>query len=124
MGSYGSRGMRPAICPGLHSMDGAGDPIAELQAPPGPPADVYSALVANYNPTREVLLRMLDTGVDQFFGSANDLVVPSEGGWRIDQPGRVFIPAARIGCFGPGGNLPAIRSRTSTSSARPKRWTF
>ena len=35
----------------------------------------------------QVLLRLLDTGVDQFFGSANDLVVPSEGGWRIDQPG-------------------------------------
>ena len=59
----------------------------ELQSPPGPPADAYSALVANYNPSATVLLRMLDTGVDQFFGSANDLVVPSEGGWRIDQPG-------------------------------------
>ena len=91
--------------PGLHSMDGSGDLIADLQAPPGPPMDAYSALVANYNPAGEVLLRMLDTGVDQFFGSANDLVVPSEGGWRIDQPGAGFIPAARIGCYGPGGNL-------------------
>jgi len=93
--------------PGLHSMDGAGEVIAELQSPPGPPADVYSALVANYNPTKDVLLRMLDTGIDQFFGSANDLVVPSEGGWRVAQPGKVLIPAARIGCYGPGGNLPA-----------------
>jgi CHAT domain-containing protein len=93
--------------PGLHSMDGAGELIAELQSPPGPPADVYSALVSNYNPTKEVLLRMLDTGIDQFFGSSNDLVVPSEGGWRVAQPGKVLIPAARIGCYGPGGNLPA-----------------
>lgn len=93
--------------PGLHSMDGAGELIAELQSPPGPSADVYSALVANYSPTKEVLLRMLDTGIDQFFGSANDLVVPSEGGWRVAQPGKVLIPAARIGCYGPGGNLPA-----------------
>ena len=93
--------------PGLHSMDAAGELIAELQALPGPSADVYSALVANYNPTKEVLLRMLDTGIDQFFGSANDLVVPSEGGWRVAQPGKVLIPAARIGCYGPGGNLPA-----------------
>ena len=93
--------------PGLHAMDGGGDPIAELQSPPGPPMDAYSALVANYNPSGEVLLRMLDTGVDQFFGSANDLVVPSAGGWRIDQPGAGFIPAARIGCYGPGGNLAA-----------------
>lgn len=91
--------------PGLHSMDGAGELIAELQRPPGPPADAYSALVANYNPTDKVLLRMLDTGVDQFFGSANDLIVPSEGGWRVGQPGKVLIPAGRIGCYGPGGNL-------------------
>ena len=93
--------------PGLSSMDGDGDLIADLQRPPGPPADAYSALVANYNPSGQVLLRMVDTGVDQFFGSANDLVVPSEGGWRIDRSGTNFIPGARIGCFGPGGNLPA-----------------
>jgi CHAT domain len=91
--------------PGLHAMDSAGDLIADLQSPPGPPKDAYSALVANYNPAGEVLLRMLDTGVDQFFGSANDLVVPSEGGWRIDQPGSSHLAATRIGCFGPGGNL-------------------
>jgi hypothetical protein len=91
--------------PGLHSMDGAGDLISQLQAPPGPPPDAYSALVANYNPTANVLQRMLDTGVDQFFGSANDLVVPSEGGWRVDNSGIPFIPGSRIGCYGPGGNL-------------------
>jgi hypothetical protein len=91
--------------PGLHSMDGAGTPIAQLQSPPGPPENAYSALVANYNPTEKVLLRMLDTGIDQFFGSANDLVVPTAGGWHVGQPGKVLIPAARIGCFGAGGNL-------------------
>ena len=91
--------------PGLHSMDGAGNLIAELERPPGPPPDAYSALVANYNPTGDVLLRMLDTGIDQFFGSANDLVVPSEGGWRVAQLGGTFLPATRIGCYGPGGNL-------------------
>jgi hypothetical protein len=92
--------------PGLHSMDGAGQPIAELQSPPGPPADAYSALVANYNPSEEVWLRMLDCGIDQFFAAANDLVVPTAGGWHVGQPGKVLIPAARIGCFGAGGNLP------------------
>ena len=71
--------------PGLHSMDGDGDLIAAIQGPPGPPADAYSALVANYQPTDEMLQRLLDAGIDQFFGSANDLVVPSEGGWRIDR---------------------------------------
>jgi CHAT domain-containing protein len=93
--------------PGLHSMDGNGRQIASLQSPPGPPSEPYSALVANYNPTGAVLLRMLDTGIDQFFGTANDLVVPTQGGWRVPQPGTVFIPAARIGCYGPGGNLSA-----------------
>ena len=78
-----------------------------MQHLPGPPPDAYSALVANYNPTADVLHRLLDAGLDQFFGSANDLVVPSEGGWRIDPgAGTLFIPASRIGCYGPGGNLP------------------
>jgi tetratricopeptide (TPR) repeat protein len=106
--------------PGLHSMDGAGELIAELQAPPDPSADVYSALVANYNPTKEVLLRMLDTGIDQFFGSANDLVVPSEGGWHVGQPGKVLIPAARIGCYGPGGNLAADSVTHVSFFSRPE----
>jgi hypothetical protein len=92
--------------PGLHAMDADGDLIAAIQRPPGPPPDAYSALVANYHPTDKVLERLLDIGIDQFFGSANDLVVPSEGGWRIDHSSGTYIPAARIGCFGAGGNLP------------------
>ena len=93
--------------PGLHAMDGDGPLIAAIQSPPGPPADAYSALVANYHPTGAALQRLLDAGLDQFFGSANDLVVPSEGGWRIDRTNATSspIPATRIGCFGPGGNL-------------------
>jgi CHAT domain-containing protein len=92
--------------PGLHSMDGDGDLIRELQSPPGPPADRYSVLAANYNPSGSVLQRLFDIGIDQFFNSANDLVVPSEGGWRVDPSGGAFIPGSRIGCFGPGGNIP------------------
>ena len=91
--------------PGLAAMNGDGEMIQSLQGPPGPPPDSYSALVANCNPTGK-LTRLLDMGLDQFFGSANDLVVPSEGGWRVDRTGLTFIPASRIGCFGQGGNLP------------------
>ena len=29
-----------------------------------------------------------------------------KAGWRIDRSSTAFIPATRIGCFGPGGNLP------------------
>ncbi len=92
--------------PGLHAMDRDGDAIAGIQDPPGPPAGAYSALVANYHPAT-TLDRLLDLGIDQFFGGANDLMVPAEGGWRIDRSASAFIPASRIGCFGPGGNLPS-----------------
>ena len=88
-------------------MDSAGDMIADLQSPPGPPPSSYSALASNFLPSDELLMRMFDVGIDAFFGSANDLVVPSEGGWQIDRAaGAPAIPADRIGCFGPGGNFP------------------
>jgi len=93
--------------PGLRSMDGAGDLVATLQLPPGPPAGVYSALVSIFHPSDAIFARALDVGVDAFFASANDLVVPSEGGWRIDRDGTTHIPGHRIGCFGPGGNITA-----------------
>ena len=106
--------------PGLHAMDGNGELIADLQSPPDPPVEAYSALVANYNPSGNVLQRMLDTGIDQFFGSANDLVVPTQGGWRVTHPGKVSIPAVRIGCYGPGGNLPADSVTHVSFFSRPE----
>lgn len=93
--------------PGLRSMDGAGQLLAELQSPPGPPANAYSALVSNFHPDDNLWQRVIDVGVDGFFATANDLVVPSEGGWRIDRDGSPYIPAGRIGCFGAGGNIDA-----------------
>ena len=71
--------------PGLHAMDGDGELIAALQAPPGPPPMPIRRWSPITNPTGAVLQRLLDAGIDQFFASANDLVVPSEGGWRIDR---------------------------------------
>jgi len=81
--------------------------IHELQGPPGPTANAYSALVANFYPDDQLVLKMLDVGVDAFFGSANDLVVPTEGGWRVDWGATEVpvIPSDRIGCYGPAGNL-------------------
>jgi hypothetical protein len=61
--------------------------------------------VSNFHPDAQLWERALDVGVDTFFASANDLVVPSEGGWRIDRDGSPHVPASRIGCFGPGGNI-------------------
>jgi hypothetical protein len=91
--------------PGLRAMDGAGELVTTLQSPPGPPPNAYSALVSNCHPDPALWQRALDVGVDSFFALANDLVVPSEGGWRIDRDGSPYVPASRIGCFGPGGNI-------------------
>ena len=97
--------------PGLHSMDEGSEVLASLQSPPGPPRDAYSALVANVHPEDSLWQRILDVGVDHFFGSANDLVVPTEGGWMIDRDGQTHIPSDRIGCFGPGGNILVSKDR-------------
>ena len=94
--------------PGIASMDSAGEMVTDLQGPPLPPASAYSALVSNFTPTGNILERMVDVGVDAFFGGANDLVVPSTGGWLIDRAdGPSPIPPERIGCFGSGGNFPS-----------------
>jgi hypothetical protein len=93
--------------PGIGSMNSAGGLIGELQSPPGPPADSYSALAANFAPDQALWHRMLDVGIDGFFGLANDLVVPTAGGWRVDKDGTAYVAPERIGCFGTGGNLNA-----------------
>ena len=91
--------------PGLASMDSNGPVIRALQAAPGPPAQAYSALVANFEPDEKILQRLVDAGADLFFATANDLLVPTEGGWRVDRGNGVAIPGDRVGCFGLGGNL-------------------
>ncbi len=91
--------------PGLASMNSQGSVITQLQGPPGPPPRAYSALVANFEPDQGLLQRMLDVGVDLVFQTANDLVVPTEGGWHIDTGTPPVISDDQIGCFGRGGNV-------------------
>jgi hypothetical protein len=90
--------------PGLASMNPDGEAIRQLQQE-SPETGGLTVLTTNYEPTDVVWRRMLDLGVDMFFGSANDLVVPSEGAWRIDPEGGTAISGDRIGCFGRGGNI-------------------
>lgn len=90
--------------PGLAAMDNNGTEIRLLQVR-GASDPAYSALVSNFEPDANLLKRMADVGVDVFFGSANDLVVPSEGAWRVDPGAAPIIPGTRIGCFGRGGNI-------------------
>ena len=96
-------------------MDGDGEMIAAIQSPPGPPAAHTPRWSRTTSRPGQTLQRLLDVGIDQFFGTANDLVVPSEGGWRVGRSAVARSCLRRFGCFGPGGNLPAIQSRTSTS---------
>ncbi|MEM6757877.1 MAG: CHAT domain-containing protein [Pseudomonadota bacterium] len=89
---------------GLDAMNRTGDQIRTLQRPPGPPTGAYSAIVSNFEPTAKLWARALDLGVDWIFGEANDLVVPTAGGVRVDR-NLDFIPRDQIGVYGPGGNL-------------------
>jgi hypothetical protein len=98
--------------PGLRAMDMQGETIQDLQAPPPPPAHAYAALVANFEPEGNLVERLADAGKDQFFSGANDLVVPTEGGWRVDRDGQQHVDPDQIGCFGKGGNL--AQPQTST----------
>lgn len=89
---------------GLAAMDMKGDQIRVLQRPPSPSPDAFSALVSNYQPDQKLWARALDLGLTWFFDAANDLVVPTAGGWRIDELSD-NVPTSRIGCFGKGGNI-------------------
>jgi len=99
----------PGAAPGVASMDTEGPTIAALQAPPEPGPTAYSALASNYEPDSGLWQRAVDVGVDSFFAQANDLVVPTEGGWIVSDSESQHIPSERIGCYGPGGNLTAAR---------------
>lgn len=90
--------------PGLAAMDPEGATVVRLQSRPDPGVG-YAALVASCAAREPLWLRMVDAGIDGFFAGANDLVVPTEGGWRLRRGGGV--PADRIAAFGPGGNVPA-----------------
>ncbi len=92
----------PVALPGVDSMDPQGQVVRFLER--GTPGGAeYAALVADFQPTGNWLARLADVGVDALFGMPNDLVVPTEGGWKLSA-GRT-IQAARVGSFGTGGNL-------------------
>ena len=93
----------PGRLPGLAAMDPEGRLVSSLQGRPDPGVE-FSALIANCAAREPLWLRMVDAGIDGFFGGANDLVVPSEGGWRLRRGGGVA--PVRVAAFGPGGNLP------------------
>jgi pimeloyl-ACP methyl ester carboxylesterase len=88
--------------PGISAMDSRGANLTQLNSFQGAPPKNYYSLVANYAPAGNIFARMADAGVDAFFSGANDLVVPSEGGWKMDNTNS---GGTTIGCFGRGGNI-------------------
>lgn len=89
-------------------MDANGAQIGALQNTQG--GDInYSALVANHIPEPGLWAKLADVGIDAFFGQANDLVVPTEGGWGVDvAEGEGVIPSERVACYGQGGNVASV----------------
>jgi hypothetical protein len=98
---------RPTIgaLPGIAAMTPDGPSVAALRDVPWP-GERPAALVSNYEPAIGVAARLADIGTDALFGGANDLVVPTEAGWRVDRANGAEDIGA-IGCYGPGGNLTA-----------------
>ncbi|MCC6913957.1 MAG: CHAT domain-containing protein [Rhodospirillaceae bacterium] len=88
--------------PGLSAMD----PKRLASSGAMLPRDVeISAIASNFEAPASLLQRFADVGVDFFFNQANDLVVPTEGGWRFGPLADDAVPGPRIGCFGRGGNM-------------------
>lgn len=89
--------------PGFRALDPAGQTVMDLQS--SPLSGHYSALVSNYFPDAALWQRAQDAAVDDVFESACDLLMPSEGGWRIRREGGGQLSAGTVGAFGAGGNL-------------------
>ncbi len=88
---------------GLFAMDGhsASTTAFEHSALP----EAYSALGATHRASGPLALRLLESGVDRFFGEPHDLVVPTEGCFVLDHGSGARIPDERVALFGEGGRL-------------------
>ena len=95
--------------PGIQSMDANGETVQQLAQIPLTSNDEWYGLVADTQvPAKNGLAaRLADMGVDAFFKGPNDLVVPTEGGYEWGASPPVVIPDARVGRYGPKGNLSA-----------------
>ena len=89
--------------PGLSAMDGRGGTVAAFERSAVPEA--YSALAASHRASGPLALRLLESGVDRFFGEPHDLVVPTGGCFVLDRSGGARIPDGRVALFGEGGRL-------------------
>ena len=94
---------------GLGAMDPGGAEVAAFGRSAVPEA--YSALAASHRASGPLALRLLESGVDRFFGEPHDLVVPTEGAILLDRASGARIADGRVGFFGPGGRLGRTQAR-------------
>jgi len=88
---------------GLSAMDGRSATVAAFEQSALPEA--YAALAASHRASGPLALRLLESGVDRFFGEPHDLVVPTEGCFLLDRRSDARIPDERVALFGEGGRL-------------------
>ncbi|MBK9089447.1 MAG: CHAT domain-containing protein [Holophagales bacterium] len=88
---------------GLSSMDGRGGTVAAFERSAVPEA--YSALAASHHASGPLALRLLESGVDRFFGEPHDLVVPTQGCFVLDRASGAQVADERVALFGSGGRL-------------------
>lgn len=100
-------------------MDPAGGTVAALgkRALPG----AYSGLAARHAATGALAHRLLDAGVERFFGEPNDLVVPTEGCFVLDRAAGARVPATRSRSSGRPERDEPDPPATSTSSRATRR---
>jgi hypothetical protein len=78
---------------GLMSMNPGGDYLRALNKEPSEQAR-YAAIAADFSPaSRDARHLAMDLIADRVFRAANDLVVPRDGGWEVDE--RALVPAGR-----------------------------
>ncbi|HVT44312.1 MAG TPA: CHAT domain-containing protein [Thermoanaerobaculia bacterium] len=93
----------PKSLPAVEDLAPGSELIERLQAAP-PPKALCTVIASNYEPPAPIWKRLIDAGTDQVFGSANDLVVPTEASWKSGERAS-WIAADQIACYGRGGNL-------------------
>lgn len=78
------------VLPGLAAMDGEGAAVAALEKGALPAA--YWAIGARHRAGGVLARRLLESGLDRFFGEPHDLVVPTAGCFLLDREGSARVP--------------------------------
>ncbi|HEX7708072.1 MAG TPA: CHAT domain-containing protein [Thermoanaerobaculia bacterium] len=93
----------PQALPAIEDLAPNSDFVRAIQHAPLPTSTIWT-IGANYEPIGNGWQRLVDAGVDEVFGTSNDLVVPTAGSWNVDGAANA-VPVSRIASYGRGGNV-------------------